>query len=120
VTFYRELKPISDYFQPDALAINGLDRARLIQDGDTPEQVMHEATQWIESICSEGEPVLVAYPLSFDWTWLYWYFMKFTEHSPFNHSRCFDIKTAYAVKARVPVSGAGRAKLPGHLLPQVP
>jgi len=44
--------------------------------------------------------VLVAYPLSFDWTWLYWYFVSFSaDGSPFNHSGCFDIKTAFAVKA---------------------
>lgn len=120
VTFYRELKPISDEFQPDALAINGLDRSRLTSEGNDPERAMSDASRWIESLSSEGEPVLVAYPLSFDWTWLYWYFMKFTNHSPFNHSRCFDIKTAYAVKARVPVSGAGRTKLPSHLLPPTP
>src|SRR5690606_8989497 len=68
----------------------------------------------------DAEPVLVAYPLSFDWTWLYWYFMNFLEESPFNHSRCFDVKTALAVKAGLPISGAGRAKLPKELLPEEP
>lgn len=119
-TFYRELKPISEHYEADALAINGLDREELRHSGLAPAVAMHDAAEWIESLCDGGEPVLVAYPLSFDWTWLYWYFMNFTKSSPFNHSRCYDIKTAYAVKANLPVSGAGRAKLPGHLLPPAP
>lgn len=119
-TFYRELRPISEQFQAEALRINGLDRSRLMHAGADPALAMQEAAEWIANVAGGGEPVLVAYPLSFDWTWLYWYFMNFLEVSPFNHSRCFDIKTAYAVKAHVPIAGAGRAKLPKNLLPAAP
>src|SRR5690606_37631099 len=119
-TFYRELKPIAENFDPGALAVNQLDRERLKTEGSSPESAMCEAIEWIASTAEGRDPVLVAYPLSFDWTWLYWYFINFAKHSPFNHSRCFDIKTAYAVKARVPVSGAGRTSLPQSLLPEAP
>ena len=119
-TFYRELRPISDQWEPKALEVNGLDRSSLLKSGADPAIAMTDAVEWIQSQSQGGEPVLVAYPLSFDWTWLYWYFMNFIKFSPFNHSRCFDIKTAYAVKAHVPISGSGRAKLPGHLLPSDP
>jgi hypothetical protein len=61
--------------------------------------------------------VLVAYPLSFDWTWLYWYFIRFSAYgSPFGYSQCFDIKTALAVKAGIPISEAGRSKLDSSLV----
>src|ERR1019366_9693352 len=30
LTFYRELKPISESFEPEALRVNGLDRTKLI------------------------------------------------------------------------------------------
>ena len=111
-TFYRELKPISEQFQSEALRVNGLDRDRLLVEGGQPESVMSDAARWIRQVAGTGSPVLVAYPLSFDWTWLYWYFIRFSsEGSPFNHSRCFDVKTAFAVKASVPVSEAGRSKL---------
>jgi hypothetical protein len=111
-TFYRELKPISENFQPEALRVNGLDRDRLLREGDAPELAMTAASQWIKGITDNAKPVLVAYPLSFDWAWLYWYFVRFAaEGSPFNHSLCFDMKTAYAVKASVPISEAGRSKL---------
>ncbi len=110
--FYRELKPISDSFEPDALRVNGIDRQRLCSEGAEPEAAMTEAYEWIRSLYSQGEPILVAYPLSFDWTWLYWYFMRFSRHgSPFNYSKCFDIKTAVAVKAGIPVSEAGRSRI---------
>jgi hypothetical protein len=116
-SFYAELKPISDEFQPEALAVNGLDRTRLLKEGRMPESVMTEAAEWIRDAAQGGTPVLVAYPLAFDWTWLYWYFVRFGAHgSPFNHSRCFDVKTALSVKARRTVSTSGRDQVPAELL----
>lgn len=109
---YRELKPISENFEPEALRVNGINRPRLLLDGQTPEQAMTEACQWVKTIAGGAQPVLVAYPLSFDWSWLYWYFMRFSaEGSPFDYSRCFDIKTALAVKASIPISQAGRSRI---------
>ena len=111
-TFYRELRPISENFQQDALRVNGIDRDRLLLEGGDPVNVMSEAAGWIRNISRNGKPILVAYPLSFDWSWLYWYFTNFAiGGSPFNHSLCYDVKTAYAVKAGVPISEAGRSKL---------
>lgn len=117
-TFYVELRPISEAFQPDALRVNGLDRDRLLRDGRDPTDAMVAASRWITEVASGGQPVLVAYPLSFDWSWLYWYFMRFEPNgSPFNHSRCFDIKTAVAIKGNMPVVNAGRDGLPAELRP---
>ncbi len=111
-TFYRELRPISDNYQEEALRVNGLDRDRLLREGGDPATVMTEAADWIRDISKGAKPILVAYPLSFDWSWLYWYFTSFAiGGSPFNHSLCYDVKTAYAVKAGVPISEAGRSKL---------
>ncbi len=111
-SFYRELRPIAEGFEPDALRVNGLDRERLTRDGDAPEAAMTAASQWVQSIAGGGYPVLVAYPLSFDWAWLYWYFVRFSRNgSPFEHSRCFDIKTAFAVKAGRPIADSGRSQL---------
>jgi 3' exoribonuclease, RNase T-like len=117
--FYRELKPISENFQEEALRINGLDRARLQIQGESPESAMTEASRWVKEVSGKARPVLVAYPLSFDWSWLYWYFIQFSaEGSPFEYSRCFDIKTALAVKAAIPISEAGRSRLPSSLRPK--
>jgi hypothetical protein len=111
-TFYRELRPISETFQLEALKVNGLDRDRLVREGPSPHSVMSEAADWINSIAGNAQPVLVAYPVSFDWAWLYWYFVSFSAHgSPFGYSRCYDVKTAFAVKARRAISESGRARI---------
>jgi hypothetical protein len=118
-TFYRELRPISDNYQAEALRVNGLDRDRLLREGASPEIAMEEARRWIEGFAGEAKPVLVAYPLSFDWSWLYWYFVRFSAGgSPFNHSLCFDIKTAFAVKAGIPIADSGKSRLLPSLRPQ--
>jgi hypothetical protein len=105
--FYRELRPISETFQAEALQVNGLDRERLCREGESPECAMTAGT---------GRPVLVAYPLSFDWSWLYWYFVSFSKSgSPFSHSSCFDMKTAFAIKAQLPITASGRSQLAPEL-----
>lgn len=115
-TLYKELKPISENFEPEALQINGLDRARLCLEGEPPEKAMTEVSRWVKGIAGTAEPVLVAYPLSFDWSWLYWYFIRFSaDGSPFAYSRCFDIKTALAVKAAIPISEASRSRIDPRL-----
>jgi hypothetical protein len=109
---YRELKPISDQFEPEALLVNGLDRDRLCRYGSSPADVMTELSNWVRTIAGVDTPVLVAYPVSFDWTWLYWYFVRFSRAgSPFSHSRCFDLKTAIAVKSNMPIAQSGRRNL---------
>lgn len=110
--FYSELRPISDKFQVEALNVNRLDRERLRLSGQNPSDAMVAARNWITKVAGKGKPVLVAYPLSFDWTWLYWYFVNFCGiESPFGYSQCYDIKTALAVKSKRPISVSGRSRL---------
>jgi hypothetical protein len=119
--FYRELRPISREFQPEAMEVNGLDRERLCKEGREPATAMAEAADWVRGIAGDGKPVLAAYPLSFDWTWLYWYFIRFCKAgSPFSYSRCFDIKTAFAIKADIPIAKASRSRLLAALRPNRP
>lgn len=114
--FYAELRPISSKFEPEALAVNGLDRDLLLREGQNPELAMSAAADWVRSSAGQAQPVLVAYPLSFDWTWLYWYFIQYsTSGSPFGHSRCFDMKTAVSIKTGKPLSESGRNRLPSRL-----
>lgn len=110
--FYRELKPISNSFEVEALRVNGLDRERLCKEGIPPQMAMTEASAWVRDVAGSNDAVLVAYPLCFDWTWLYWYFIHFSvDGSPFGYSRCFDIKTAISVKSKIPITEAGRQKI---------
>ena len=118
--FYAELRPISETFDAEALAISGLDRATLAREGREPEEAMTSAAAWIRERARDDAPVLVAYPLGFDWSFLHWYFVRFVGASPFGHSRGFDLKTAIAQHRRVPISRAGRSRLPAHLTPEHP
>lgn len=115
-TFYRELKPISMRFDEESLRVSGLNRDFLVQHGEDPKDAIMDANDWVLNIADGRCPVLVAYPLSFDWTWLYWYFVNFLDgDSPFKHSRCFDAKTAVALTTRRTVCKSGRHNLPNHL-----
>lgn len=49
-TFCRELRPISDQFEPEALAVNGLDREELARRGTAPAQAMGEAAEWLAAL----------------------------------------------------------------------
>ena len=55
-----------------------------------PEEALPEYRSWLESLPSR--PVFVAYPAGFDFTFVYWYLMRFAGKSPFSHS-ALDIKT---------------------------
>lgn len=113
---YKELRPISAEYQAEALAVNGLDRERLSREGEEPRLAMSEIAEWVRSVAGSGNPVLAAYPLGFDWTWLYWYFVRFSRSgSPFEYSRGYDIKTAVSVRTGRTLSSSSRSKLPEHL-----
>uniref|UniRef100_A0AAU2JWK0 MTH938/NDUFAF3 family protein n=1 Tax=Streptomyces sp. NBC_00049 TaxID=2903617 RepID=A0AAU2JWK0_9ACTN len=115
-TFYRELRPISEEYVPEALAVSGLDRDRLVREGADPAVAMAEFCVWVREVSAGAQPVMCGYPASFDWTFLYWYLMRFGGDSPFGHSGCLDMKTLYATKARVPLRAAVKGRMPRGLL----
>lgn len=120
-TFYRELKPISGEFEQEALAVNGLDRDALLEHGDEPKQAMTEAAEWVERVSRDFRPVLVAYPVAFDWSFLYWYFARFSDRpSPFGHSSCLDIRTLYQTIAGSVFDRSGKESMPDFLKPGDP
>lgn len=119
-TFYAELKPISDRFEQEALDVHGLDRDALAVDGKDPEVAMREAGEWIAAHSDGARPVLVAYPLPFDWAFLYWYFIRFTGESPFGISSCLDIRTLYQARALTPFDLSSQRSMPPSLLPSRP
>ncbi|WP_251072553.1 MTH938/NDUFAF3 family protein [Streptomyces sp. ISL-43] len=119
-TFYRELRPISEAYVPQALAVSGLDRERLVREGADPAVAMAEFRAWVREVSAGAQPVMCAYPASFDWTFLYWYLVSFGGDSPFGHSGCLDMKTLYAAKARVPLRAVAKGSMPRELLSRRP
>lgn len=110
-----ELRPVTERFDAEALAVSGLSRERLLREGREPDEAMREAAAWVRERASGATPVLVGYPLGFDWAFLSYYFEVYGGGSPFGHSRGFDLKTAVALTLGVPIARAGRAGLPEAL-----
>jgi hypothetical protein len=55
-----------------------------------PVAVMTEYAAWLDGL--PGHAVFVAYPLGFDFTFVYWYLMRFAGRSPFTFSGV-DVKS---------------------------
>jgi hypothetical protein len=94
LTFYRELKPISERWDPKAAEVSGLDRTKLIQEGADPAAAMREFGDWIREVSAGGRPVFVGFNATFDWSFVHWYFMHFVGADPFGISG-LDIKAYY-------------------------
>ncbi|MCC7248691.1 MAG: hypothetical protein IT473_08710 [Lysobacter sp.] len=60
------------------------------RDPEAPETAMPRYRDWLRGL--PGKPVFVAYPTGFDFTFVYWYLIRYAGESPFGHS-ALDIKT---------------------------
>jgi 3'-5' exoribonuclease Rv2179c-like domain len=115
-SFYEELQPISNDYEEDALKVSRLDRQALARNGKEPSDALTKAAEWVRTQAGGHRPVLVGFPAAFDWMFLYWYFVRFSNSgSPFDFSACLDMKTMYQQKARVVSSKAGLGDLPSFL-----
>ena len=114
---YWELKPITESFDEDALRVNGLSRERLAKTGLSPDDAMRQAADWVEAIAGERRPVLVAYPVAFDWLFLHWYFETFAGRSPFGHGSCIDIRSLYVGASGVTFTKSSKSQIPASLQP---
>jgi hypothetical protein len=83
LTFYTELRPISDGFVPEALAVSGLDRDRLAREAPTAAEAMAAADAWVRGLRSQGTPVFLAAPAVWDGMFVHWYFIRFVGRNPF-------------------------------------
>jgi hypothetical protein len=62
------------------------------QDLQPPSNAMHSFAKWVRKTHGAAKPVCVCYPAGYDFTYLYWYLMRFTGKSPFSFS-AIDVKT---------------------------
>lgn len=83
-TFYGRLKPISDRFIPDALAVSGFSRDECLA-FDDPAMVMGQFREWLGANC-KGRIMFVSDNNGFDWQFVNWYFHHFIGENPFGFS----------------------------------
>lgn len=93
-TFACKLKPINDKFVPEALEVSGISLDRLRQDGTEPEVAMLRFRAWIDEVAGGDTPVFVGFNAPFDWSFVNYYFHKFTGKNPFGFT-ALDIKALW-------------------------
>lgn len=82
--FYGEVKPISEQWKPDALAISNISRETHLTFKE-PMEVMNDFTYWIQAV-SKGHPVFISDNPCFDWQFINYYLHKYTGKNPFGFS----------------------------------
>jgi DNA polymerase III epsilon subunit-like protein len=83
-TFYGQLRPISEKFIPEALAVSGFTREQTLQFPE-PATVMQNFAEWLRGI-SRDRPMFISDNNGFDWQFINWYFHHFTGGNPFGFS----------------------------------
>lgn len=83
-TFYGKTEPISDKYNPDALAISGFSREEH-HSFDDPQYVFEDFEKWIKEN-SHGKPTFISDNLAFDWQWINWYSHTYLGRNPFGFS----------------------------------
>lgn len=83
-TFYAKLRPISNRFNPEALAVSGHTREETLS-FDDPNSVMVSFKLWIQKVVKD-KPIFISDNNGFDWMFICWYFHHFTGSNPFGYS----------------------------------
>jgi len=86
-TFKAYLRPISNEYQEEALAVGGFTRIECLKDEkfQEPADVMLNFREWINSLGIKS-PIFIADNNGFDWMFVCWYFHHFLGKNPFGFS----------------------------------
>jgi len=82
--FYGEIRPTSNNYNPDALAISGFSREDH-EEFRHPKIVMEELALWLKEN-SKGKPTMLSDNIAFDWQWINYYFHLYLGYNPFGYS----------------------------------
>lgn len=83
-SFYGQLRPVSEQWIPEALAVSGHSRDETLT-FDDPAAVMQRFADWLKAEV-KGRPMFVSDNNGFDWQFINWYFHHFLGRNPFGHS----------------------------------
>lgn len=81
----------------------------------SPDVAMRNYVVWLKGL--PGKPVFVAYPAGFDFTFVYWYLIRFTGETPFSHS-ALDIKTYAMAMMKGEYRASTKRAMPRHWFDQ--
>jgi DNA polymerase III epsilon subunit-like protein len=83
-TFYGQTRPITDNFDPKALAISGFSREQHLK-FDDPKTVMYGFAEFLKRN-SVGKPIFISDNPCFDWSFINYYFHYFLGENPMGFS----------------------------------
>jgi hypothetical protein len=83
-TFYAQLKPISEKYIAEALAVSGHTREESFGFEDATI-AMRKFRDWIKEV-SPSRPMFISDNNGFDWMFVCWYFHHFLGENPFGYS----------------------------------
>jgi hypothetical protein len=82
-----------------------------------PAAVMPEYAAWVEAL--PGKPVFVAYPAGFDFTFVYWYLVRFAGRSPYSYA-ALDVKSYAAALLGTRFRDTSKRSMPTRWLSERP
>lgn len=83
-TFYGKLRPISERWDADALAVSGFTREEHMT-FDDPKEVMAAFAAWLSGLRTR-RLLFISDNNGFDWSFVNWYFHHFLGKNPFGFS----------------------------------
>lgn len=87
------------------------------KDLKSPEVALPNYVDWLKAL--PGIPIFVAYPLGYDFTFVYWYLMRFAGESPFSHIG-IDIRTYAMAILKRGYKECSKKDLPGEWFENAP
>lgn len=94
-TFTCMVKPVNRNAYPGALEVTGLTLDQVEQSGLEPREAMQRFFGWLNSLAKKDEVlVFVGFNAPFDWSFINYYFHKYTGENPFGFT-ALDVKAYY-------------------------
>ncbi len=120
--FYRKISPMAAAGQnPNTMSwwkTQPEAWAEVTANAESPEIVMPDFHKWLEKLGKN--PVLVAHPIAFDYTFVSWYLYKFVGTNLFADSKddpkTLDLKSYISAKYGKSIDASAVSKLPKELL----
>src|SRR5580704_9547830 len=82
-----------------------------------PREALGLYVKWLKSL--PGKPVFVAYPVGFDFMFVYWYLIRFVGESPFSFS-ALDVKTYAMALLKTDYRDSVKKNMPKHWFDSFP
>lgn len=116
--FYVELRPVATGFDPGAMAVHGITRRHLEQQGVEAGEAMRRLTAFVEGRARGARAVFVGHNVGFDWSYVSYYYAAFGLPNPFGY-KSLDIKSLAMGRLGIAWFDTSKEKLE-RLLPEVP